>query len=72
MTIAIRPLAESDHSSWTMLFQWYITFYRFRLSPEQYELTWGRLIGDFPLHGRLAEVDGEPVGLAQLLFRPST
>jgi GNAT superfamily N-acetyltransferase len=72
MTIAIRPLAESDHSSWTMLFQKYITFYRSRLSPEQYELTWGRLIGDFPVHGLLAEVDGEPVGLAHFLFRPST
>ena len=72
MTIAIRPLTEHDHSSWASLFADYITFYRSHLSPEQYDLTWGRLIGDFPLHGLLAEVDGDVVGLAQFLFRPST
>jgi GNAT superfamily N-acetyltransferase len=42
------------------------------LSDEQYELTWQRINSDFNMHGLLAEVDGQTVGLTHYIFRPDT
>jgi GNAT superfamily N-acetyltransferase len=42
------------------------------LSDEQFELNWQRLHSDFNINGLVAELDGQVVGLAHYIFRPST
>lgn len=72
MNISIRPIVESDYVRWLELFKQYIEFYKSHLSDEQYELTWQRINSDFNMHGLLAEVDGQIIGLAHYIFRPDT
>ncbi len=72
MNISIRPIVESDYVRWLELFKQYIEFYKSHLSDEQYELTWQRINSDFNMHGLLAEVDGQIIGLTHYIFRPDT
>lgn len=72
MTITIRPIALSDKERWLDLFKQYIIFYKSTLSDEQFELNWQRLHSDFNINGLVAELDGQVVGLAHYIFRPST
>ena len=72
MTILIRPITQSDKARWLELFKEYIIFYKSKLSDEQFELTWQRIHSDFNINGLLAEKDGQIVGLAHYIFRPST
>jgi GNAT superfamily N-acetyltransferase len=72
VNISIRPIEESDYVRWLELFKQYIEFYKSNLSDEQYELTWQRINSDFNMHGLLAEVDGQIVGLTHYIFRPDT
>jgi GNAT superfamily N-acetyltransferase len=69
MAIAIRP---SDKERWLDLFKQYIVFYKSNLADEQFELTWNRINSDFNINGLVAELDGELVGFAHYIFRPST
>jgi len=72
MTTIVRKVELADKEQWLKLFEAYIVFYESELTEEQYELTWQRIHSDFNMYGLLAEVDGEIVGLAHYLFRPST
>jgi len=72
MTTIVRKVELADKEQWLKLFKAYIVFYESELTEEQYELTWQRIHSDFNMYGLLAEVDGEIVGLAHYLFRPST
>lgn len=72
VNILIRPINQSDKSRWLQLFKEYIEFYKSTLSDAQYELTWQRINSDFNMHGLLAEVDGQVVGLTHYIFRPDT
>jgi GNAT superfamily N-acetyltransferase len=72
MSITIRPITVSDKVRWLELFKEYIVFYKSEVSDEQLELTWQRIHSDFNINGLLAEKDGEVVGLAHYIFRPST
>ena len=73
MSAIIRPIRASDHVQWDTLWQGYLTFYKEALSAQQTELTWGRLIDeDFEMHGLVAELDGELVGLAHFSFTHSS
>ena len=72
MTITIRPIALNDKERWLDLFKQYIIFYKSSLSDEQFELNWQRLHSDFNINGLVAELDGQVVGLAHYIFRPST
>ena len=72
MTNVVRKVELTDKEQWLTLFRAYIVFYESELTDEQYELTWQRIHSDFNMYGLLAEVDGEIVGLAHYLFRPST
>jgi GNAT superfamily N-acetyltransferase len=65
MSAIIRPIKSSDRAQWDALWQGYLTFYEHELSAEQTDLTWQRLCDDeFEMHGLVAEIDGELVGLA--------
>jgi len=72
MTVTIRPIAIADKERWLDLYKQYIIFYKSTLPDEQYELTWQRLNSDFNINGLVAELDGQVVGLAHYIFRPST
>jgi len=72
MTITIRPIVLSDKERWLELFKQYIIFYKSILSDEQFELDWQRINSDFNINGLVAELDGQVVGLAHYIFRPST
>ena len=72
MTITIRPIAATDKERWLDLFKQYIIFYKSSLSDEQFELVWQRINSDFNINGLVAELDGQVVGLAHYIFRPST
>ena len=72
MTTVVRKVELTDKEQWLTLFRAYIVFYESELTDEQYELTWQRIHSDFNMYGLLAEIDGEIVGLAHYLFRPST
>jgi GNAT superfamily N-acetyltransferase len=72
MSITIRPLLSTDKERWLDLYKQYIIFYKSTLPDEQYELTWQRLNSDFNINGLVAELDGQVVGLAHYIFRPST
>ena len=72
MTTTVRKLETRDKHRWLELFKAYIVFYESELSPEQFELTWSRLQSDFNMHGLVAEQDGNIIGIAHYIFRPST
>jgi GNAT superfamily N-acetyltransferase len=72
MSIIIRSLLSTDKERWLDLYKQYIIFYKSTLPDEQYELTWQRLNSDFNINGLVAELDGQVVGLAHYIFRPST
>ena len=72
MMVTIRPIAVADKERWLDLYKQYIVFYKSSLPDEQYELTWQRLNSDFNINGLVAELDGQVVGLAHYIFRPST
>jgi len=72
MTVTIRPIAVADKERWLDLYKQYIVFYKSSLPDEQYELTWQRIHSDFNINGLIAELDGQVVGFAHYIFRPST
>ena len=72
MSITVRPITVSDKARWLELFKEYIVFYKSKLSDDQFELTWQRIHSDFNIKGLIAEKDGQVVGLAHYIFRPST
>ena len=72
MSISIRPITLSDKTRWLELFREYVIFYKSKVSDEQFELTWQRIHSDFNMYGLIAELDGQIVGLAHYIFRPST
>ena len=72
MSITIRPITVSDKARWLELFKEYVIFYKSKLPDEQFELTWQRIHSDFNIKALIAELDGQIVGLAHYIFRPST
>ena len=72
MTVAIRPIVSTDKDRWLDLFKQYITFYKSSLTEEQFELTWNRINSDFNINGLIAVLDGQIVGFAHYIFRPTT
>ena len=73
MAASIRSIEAKDREQWDALWAGYLEFYKAEISDEQTKLTWQRL-GDeeFEMHGIVAEVDGELVGLAHFSFTHST
>ena len=73
MSAIIRTIKATDRTQWDVLWTGYLEFYESELTDEQTELTWGRLIDDqFEMHGLVAELDGELVGLAHFSFTHSS
>ena len=73
--ITVRPLAARDKAMWQQLFKGYIEFYKATVADDVIEATWQRLItGAEGFHIGLVAVgaDDVPVGMAHVLFHPST
>jgi GNAT superfamily N-acetyltransferase len=73
MEMNIRTLRVSDQNSWLELWDGYLKFYEADISAEQTSLTWTRLMDvNFNMHGLVADIDGEVVGLAHYSFTNSS
>lgn len=73
MTFRIRHVESRDKTTWKILFNGYLEFYRTELSEELIELAWERLVDpDFNSYGLIAETDGEVLGICHYSFQTST
>ena len=73
MNATIRKLEPNDRAAWQQLFEAYIRFYESSLSPEQYDLTWTRLLDPLePMHCFVAVENGRLVGFTHAIFHRST
>ncbi len=72
MTLEVRPVFEGDEAAWRRLWTDYLTFYETSVGEEVYRTSFSRLLSDEPaeFHGRLAVLDGAPVGLVHFVFHP--
>jgi GNAT superfamily N-acetyltransferase len=72
--ITVRRLRTDDRADWQRLWDQYLRFYRAELPPGTSEETFARLCeSESGLVGLLAVGrDGSAVGLAHLVFHPST
>jgi len=66
----IRPLRAADEAEWRRLWTGYLEYYQTSVPEEVYATSFRRLLdaGDREFHGRIAEQDGQPVGLVHFLF----
>jgi GNAT superfamily N-acetyltransferase len=73
----VRPVVAEDHGQWLPLWDGYNAFYGrsgpTALAPEVTRETWRRLFdGLEPVHGLVAERNGEILGFVHYLFHRST
>lgn len=66
----IRPLRAADEADWRRLWTGYLDYYETSVPDGVYATTFARLLGNDPqdFNGLIAEVDGQPMGLAHYLF----
>lgn len=73
MTLAVRPLVESDKAAWLPLWHGYLEFYETVLADAQTERTWSRLMDpDYNSYGKVVTVDNLVVGMTHYSFQTST
>lgn len=70
----VRRLQDGDRDRWLELWAGYLSFYRAEIPDHVTDLTFQRLRdgGDGMLGLVAAAPEGEPVGIAHLVFHPST
>lgn len=71
--IRIRPLTAADEAEWRRLWTGYLAFYETTLPETVFATTFARLVSGAPREFRclIAEVDGQPRGLAHFQFHRS-
>jgi len=73
MAPLIRPIAPADHPGWRQLWDGYLEFYRHSLDEETTQATWRRALeGREGMLGRVAELDGQLVGLLHAIIHANT
>jgi GNAT superfamily N-acetyltransferase len=72
--LEIRPLEPRDEAEWRRLWTGYLDYYETKLPEAIYRLTFARLLAGGPkeFRGRIALLDGKPVGLVHFLFHRSS
>jgi GNAT superfamily N-acetyltransferase len=75
--LSIRFVRRQDYDQWLPLWEGYNAFYgrsgATALSPEITAMTWARFFDAYePVHGLVAERDGQLLGLTHYLFHRST
>lgn len=70
MTLEIRPVSKDDEPAWRRLWTDYLSFYETSVGEDVYRMSFSRLLSNDPaeFHGRLAVLDGAPVGLVHFVF----
>jgi GNAT superfamily N-acetyltransferase len=70
MSMLIRPLRPEDEAAWRRLWSGYLAYYETSVPEVVYASTFARLLGSDPqdFSCLVAELDGQPVGLAHYLF----
>jgi GNAT superfamily N-acetyltransferase len=73
-SLMIRSVSRTDFAQWQPLWDGYNRFYgRDPLASEITQMTWSRFFDAYePVHARVAEKDGQLLGLAHYLFHRST
>jgi GNAT superfamily N-acetyltransferase len=74
MSVTVRRIEQRDRERWLELWAGYLRFYRAKVSDEASDFTFERLRdGRDGLLGLVAaDGDDRPIGLAHLVFHPST
>ncbi len=75
--LSVRFVVREDYERWLPLWDGYNAFYgrsgATALSPEITRMTWARFFDAYePVHGLVAESNGQLLGLAHYLFHRST
>jgi GNAT superfamily N-acetyltransferase len=71
--ITIRPLTPEDRAQWEPLWQGYLAFYKTSIPGDVTDLTFARFFDEAePMHARVAERNGEVVGIVHYIFHRST
>jgi GNAT superfamily N-acetyltransferase len=75
--LSVRCVVREDYAQWLPLWDGYNAFYgrsgATALSPEITGMTWARFFDAYePVHGLVAESDGQLLGLTHYLFHRST
>ena len=75
--LSVRFVVREDYEQWLPLWDGYNAFYgrsgATALSPEITRMTWARFFDAYvPVHGLVAESNGQLLGLAHYLFHRST
>lgn len=73
-SLVIRPLQPGDEADWRRLWTGYLDYYETKLPEAIYAITFARLLAGGPkeFQGRIALLDGKPVGLVHFLFHRSS
>jgi GNAT superfamily N-acetyltransferase len=72
MTLSIRSLAARDRAEWDGLWKAYQQFYKAVISDETSDMTFARLLDPaVPMHGLIAEDDGQTIGMTHCIFHYS-
>jgi len=73
MTVEIMALTRGDQARWLPLWRGYQSFYKVEIAAAVTAKSWSRMLDPSePVHGALAMLDGEAVGLVHWLFHRST
>lgn len=69
-TLTVRPVHIDDREQWAEMWHGYLEFYESSLTPDIYETTFMRILGDDPqdFNAFVAEQNGRLVGLTHYLF----
>jgi GNAT superfamily N-acetyltransferase len=75
--LSVRFVVREDYQQWLPLWDGYNAFYgrsgATALAPEITRMTWARFFDAYePMHGLVAESDGQLLGLTHYLFHRST
>jgi GNAT superfamily N-acetyltransferase len=68
----IAFLVPADHQRWLELARGYKAFYKTRVSDEEYQRAWQRLLAQDRVWGLGAHLDGRLVGITHYLFHTGT
>ncbi len=69
--VEISFLTDSDRTAWEELARGKDAYFGVERSGGDYERTWRRLLGDEPVRGIAARLDGKMAGIAHYLFHAS-
>lgn len=73
--VVIRAPRATDRADWERLFRGYIAFYKASVADDVIDATWQRFLatdGSFHVCRLAVDANDRPIGLAHILFHPST